>query len=73
MIEMETLGKPVSVFDKQVQCVVIQIPLEKNPAGRIERNTNCGFLVFCFYLNVKEIRHNRRECASFQLRPKINK
>lgn len=73
MIEIETLGRPVSVFNKQVQCVVIQIPLEKNPEDGIERNTNCGFLAFCFYLNVKEIRHNRRECASFQLRPKINK
>lgn len=47
MIEIETFGKPVSVFDKQVQCVVIQIPLEKSPEDGIEKMQTV-FLAFLF-------------------------
>lgn len=46
MIEIETLGRPVSVFDKQVQHVVIQIPLEKRSEDGIEKMQTVDFWHF---------------------------
>lgn len=56
MIEIETLGKPISVFDKHVGCAVIQILLEKSPEDGIERNANCGFPTFLKF----KLKRNKR-------------